>query len=181
MVLVSDHGFYLGDYGYTGKTASMLHPALIRVPLIVVDPARRRAGDTKQLVRLHPRRGPDGPVDGRGAGATGMDGADLSRLFEGRRPPERAYSWGGYGNSWYVHTDRWAAFGGNSGEGPSLFDRRRDPGERRNLAARPRRVRPGRSSAPLRSRAGASSRLTPTEPSRVDRVLAQRCRLESSR
>ena len=38
MVLVSDHGFYLGDYGYTGKIATVLHPPLIQTPLIVIDP-----------------------------------------------------------------------------------------------------------------------------------------------
>ena len=84
----------------------------------------------------------------------GMEGVDLSRFFDGRRPPERAYSWGGYGNSWYVHTDRWAAFGGNGGSGPQLFDRRRDPGESRNLAS----ARPGKArelERALRSRAGA--------------------------
>ncbi len=59
----------------------------------------------------------------------GMDGVDLSRFFEGRRPPDRPYAFGGYGNDYYVRTDRWAMYGPNSGGDSSLFDRRRDPGE----------------------------------------------------
>ena len=118
VVLVSDHGIYLGDHGYTGKTAGLLH--IIRVPFIVADPRGRRRPD-QRLVRVDPRRGPT-VCRWPAFQFRGMDGVDLSRLFEGRRPPERDYSWGGYGNSWYVHTDRWAAFGANNGAGPRLYD-----------------------------------------------------------
>jgi arylsulfatase A-like enzyme len=44
VVLVADHGYLLGDHGWTGKNASVLHPPLTQVPLILVDPSRRRAG-----------------------------------------------------------------------------------------------------------------------------------------
>jgi len=64
VVLVSDHGFYLGDYGYTGKIATVLHPALIKTPLIVIDPRRAH----ERLPRLDARRGSDDPVHGRGRG-----------------------------------------------------------------------------------------------------------------
>jgi hypothetical protein len=65
----------------------------------------------------------------------GMDGVDLSRLFEGRRPPRRPYAFGGYGNSYFIRTDRWAMYGPNSGGNYSLFDKRRDPGEGRDVSA----------------------------------------------
>src|ERR687893_1909832 len=42
IVLVSDHGILLGEHGWTGKISVALHPALTRVPLIVVDPRRGR-------------------------------------------------------------------------------------------------------------------------------------------
>ena len=48
IVLVSDHGFFLGDHGLTGKISTRLHPELIHVPLIVVDPERRKAGQTRR-------------------------------------------------------------------------------------------------------------------------------------
>jgi arylsulfatase A-like enzyme len=46
VLLVSDHGYLLGEHGWTGKVSSMLHPTLTHVPLILVDPARRGAGQT---------------------------------------------------------------------------------------------------------------------------------------
>jgi arylsulfatase A-like enzyme len=63
-----------------------------------------------------------------------MDGIDLSRFFDGRRVPERDYAWGGYGNSFFVRTDRWKAFGDNRGGALHLYDPRRDRRERRDLA-----------------------------------------------
>jgi arylsulfatase A-like enzyme len=134
LVLVSDHGFYLGDYGFTGKIATVLHPPLIRVPLIVVDPRRRHAGRTSTyLASTHDV----GPTILSMAGVPvppGMDGVDLSRFFEGSRPPRRPYAFGGYGNSYFVRTDRWAMYGPNGGGAFHLYDRDRDPGEGRDVS-----------------------------------------------
>ena len=44
IVLVADHGIFIGEHGWTGKISVALHPELVHVPLIVVDPSRRRAG-----------------------------------------------------------------------------------------------------------------------------------------
>jgi len=131
---VSDHGFYLGDHGLTGKIATRLHPELIHVPLIVVHPERRRRGDKSRYFASSHDVAPtllsmaDVPVP------RGMDGVDLSRLFRGRPPPERDYAWGGYGNSFYVKTDRWSMFGDNRGGGFHLYNPRRDHHEFRDLA-----------------------------------------------
>jgi arylsulfatase A-like enzyme len=153
VVLVSDHGFYLGDHGFTGKIANVLHPPLIRVPLIVIDPRRRHAGRTSTyLASTHDV----GPTILSMAGVPvprGMDGVDLSRFFDGRRPPRRPYAFGGYGNSYFIRTDRWAMYGLNTGGGYNLFDRRRDPGEGRNVAG----VHPGKAGqlhSVVRRRAG---------------------------
>jgi arylsulfatase A-like enzyme len=134
IVLVSDHGFYLGDYGFTGKIATVLHPALIKTPLIVVDPGRRLAGKTSSYrASTHDV----GPTILSMAGVPvprGMNGVNLARLFEGRQPPRRAYSYGGYGNSYFIRTDEWAMYGANSGGGYHLFEHDRDPGEGRDVA-----------------------------------------------
>jgi len=153
VVLVSDHGFYLGDYGYTGKIATVLHPALIKTPLIVIDPRRRRAGRTSDYRASTHDVGPT-ILSMAGVGTPrGMDGVDLSRLFEGRRPPPRKYSFGGYGNSYYVRTDDWSMYGANSGGGYHLFDHDRDPGEGRDVAgSHPRKA--GELHAVVRRRAG---------------------------
>jgi hypothetical protein len=38
VVLVSAHGDLVGDYGWTGKIASILHPPLIHVPFVMGGP-----------------------------------------------------------------------------------------------------------------------------------------------
>jgi arylsulfatase A-like enzyme len=135
IVFVSDHGIYLGDYGLTGKSSVVLHPSLIRVPFVIVDPRGRHAGRTSSwFASTHDIA----PTILSMAGLTAprrMDGVDLSPIFEGRRPPPRPYAFGGYGNSFFVRTDRWAMHGANAGHGFRLYDRRRDVEETRDLAA----------------------------------------------
>ena len=135
VVLTSDHGFLLGEHGWTGKSPTQLHPALTRVPLTIVHPDNRRRGDsTSFFAQSHdiaptilslagvrtPRR---------------MDGTDLSPLFRSRRPSKRSYVYGGYTNGFYIRTDRWALFGNNHGHRLHLYDLKRDPRERRNVAS----------------------------------------------
>jgi arylsulfatase A-like enzyme len=160
VVLVSDHGIYLGDHGLTGKSSIVLHPLLIRVPLIVVDPRGRHAGRTSTwFASTHDVA----PTILSMAGVPvprGMDGLDLSRFFEGRRPPPRPYAFGGYGNSFFVRTERWAMFGTNRGRGLHLYDRNRDVAESRNVAG----AYPGKAAeleGAVRRRAG---RRLPTYP-----------------
>jgi arylsulfatase A-like enzyme len=135
VVLVSDHGIYLGDHGMTGKSSITLHPQLIRVPLMVVDPRGRHAGRKSSWFASTHDIAPTilsmagVPVPRK------MDGVDLSRFFEGRRPPPRPYAFGGYGNSYFVRTDRWALHGPNRGDLFHLYDRSTDVGETRDIAA----------------------------------------------
>ena len=62
VLLVADHGVFLGDHGWSGKISSRLYDELIHVPLVVVDPERRQAEQEALVLRLHPRRRPDDPV-----------------------------------------------------------------------------------------------------------------------
>jgi arylsulfatase A-like enzyme len=136
VVLVSDHGILLGEHGWTGKISSALHPALIRVPLIVVDPRRgRRARVSDWFASTHDVA----PTILSMAGLRvpeRMEGADLSRPLRGRRLPKRPYAFGGYSNEFYVRTDRWAMWADNRPGGFHLFDLKRDPGEFHNVAGR---------------------------------------------
>ena len=135
IVLAGDHGFQLGERGWTGKVSTALHPELIRVPLIVVHPERRAAGRSSDYrASLHDiARTVLAMCDVRPPAS--MQGADLSRLFRGTRPPERAFSWGGYSDSHYLRDERFAFFADNRMRRPRLFDLTRDPGETRNIAA----------------------------------------------
>lgn len=134
ILLVSDHGIYLGDHGYTGKIPSRLHPELIHTPLVIVHPERRRSGDRSRYFAQTHDVGPTllGMADVPAPAS--MDGVDLSGLFGGRRPPARPFAYGGYTNSFYIRTDRWKLFGDNRGRDFHLHDARRDPNEFRDVA-----------------------------------------------
>ena len=136
IALVSDHGFLFGEHGWTGKIASMLHPELIHVPCLLVDPrtgARRRtSGHLAQTHDLAPTllslAGVRPPKE--------MNGADLSPLLRGRRAPERALAYGGYANWHYARSERWAFVSNNRGSGRRLYDLDRDERELHNAASR---------------------------------------------
>jgi arylsulfatase A-like enzyme len=135
IALAGDHGFQLGERGWTGKISTALHPELIQVPLVLVDPERRRAGETsayyasthdlgRTLLRMAGVRPPPG-----------IHGVDLSGFFDGNDPPERPFAYGGYANNHFLRTERWAYMSDNRLESPELYDLENDPGEIENVAA----------------------------------------------
>jgi arylsulfatase A-like enzyme len=135
VALVADHGYLLGEHGYTGKVASILHPPLTRVPLILVDPGRRGAGQASRwLAQTHDI----GPTLLELTGVPQpkpMNGDSFAPLLVGRQPrARRGMAYGGYANWHYARTDRWAFVAANTGRGRRLYDLREDPEERRNVA-----------------------------------------------
>jgi len=141
-VLVADHGVFVGEHGFTGKSSEMLYPELIQVPMIVVDPARRRAGSTSRYFASTHDIGPTVLSMAGLEAPPRMNGVDLSTLFDGEEPPRRAFAYGGYKNSFFLRSDRWALSGVNTPGEFKLFDLQADPGETRNLArSNPRKVR----------------------------------------
>jgi len=130
VALVSDHGILLGDHGWTGKVASILHPPLTQVPFVLADPGGASGGLTSdRLAQTHDI----GPTLLSLAGVTpppGMNGVDL------RNGPARKMAYGGYGNWHYARTDEIAFVSENRGRGRRLYDLDRDPRERDNIAAR---------------------------------------------
>jgi arylsulfatase A-like enzyme len=137
VALVADHGYLLGEHGWTGKVASMLHPPLIHVPFILVDPARRGAGQaTDWFVQTHDI-GPTLLELTEVGQPKLMNGDSVARLLVGLQPPaRRAMAYGGYANWHYARTDRWAYVAANTGRGRRLYDLKRDPGERNDVALR---------------------------------------------
>jgi arylsulfatase A-like enzyme len=136
VVLVADHGIFLGERGWTGKISIALHHELTRVPLVIVHPQGRRGGDSTAY-RASPHDIGRTVLKMTGVSAPpAMEGIDLSRLFRGADPPRRDYAYGGYGNSHYLRSDRWTFFADNLMRKPHLFDHRADPSEVKDLAGR---------------------------------------------
>jgi arylsulfatase A-like enzyme len=136
VALIADHGILLGEHGWTGKISTALHPALIRVPMVIVDPAGRRAGAESNWFASTHDLAPTllSMLDVKAPRA--MNGVDMSPLFAGNALPKRDYAFGGYHNSFFIRTRRWALSGRNEPSHFQLFDRRRDPGEGNNVAHR---------------------------------------------
>ena len=134
IVLLSDHGYLLGERGYTGKVPSQLHPELAQVPFIVVHPDDRAAGEVSQHFASTHDVGPtvlsmvgiDRP--------SWMNGTDLSVLMEGGTPSdEREFHYGGMYNRFFIRTDDWVLIGDNQGNERTLCDLRVDPHEFENV------------------------------------------------
>jgi arylsulfatase A-like enzyme len=137
VVLVADHGYLLGDHGWTGKNASVLHPPLTHVPLILVDPRRRRAGGTSAWFAQTHDIGPTLLDMANVERLSAMNGISLAPLLAGRQPrTSRPMAYGGYSNWHYARTERWAYVAANTGLGRRLYDAKRDPEERHNIARR---------------------------------------------
>jgi arylsulfatase A-like enzyme len=130
VLLLSDHGYLLGDRGYTGKVPSQLHPELAQVPFILVHPDGRAAGKTNayfasthdvgptllSMVGIRPPRW--------------MEGTDLSPVLDGGQPAERRdFHYGGMFNRFYIRTDDWVLIGDNRGRERTMYDLRADPQE----------------------------------------------------
>jgi arylsulfatase A-like enzyme len=134
IAVVGDHGMALGEHGWTGKVQTALYPVLTRVPLILVHPRRRRAGQSSDwFASTHDVA----PTLLSMAGVTPprrMTGTDLSRTFRGRRLPERDYAFGGYSDSFYIRSRRWMLWGYNKPGNFKLFDLHRDPGMNHDVA-----------------------------------------------
>lgn len=140
LVFLSDHGILLGERGWTGKIAQELHPELIQVPCVMVDPAGRGAGSTSSYFASTHDVAPTLLSMAGVRPPAYMDGEDLSPLFDGEQPPERPYAYGGYFNHMYVRNGGWSYVADNRGDHRQLFDLTLDPAELHNLAGEERAV-----------------------------------------
>ena len=133
IVLVGDHGHLLGEHGWTGKIASMLHPELIRVPLVIVDPRAAPAGTRASYLAQTHDVGPTLLVAGRrDAARAAWTGSTCRRCCAGsgrasaqvrlRRLRQLALR---------PHRPTGPTCAANIGRGRRFYDLERDPSERR--------------------------------------------------
>ena len=137
IMLVSDHGVFLGEHDWTGKGPSLLHPELIHVPMLLREPGGAGAGTASRwFASTHDVA----PTLASRAGVrrpSTFEGDDLSPVAEGGVPvQERSCAVGGYGNHSFVRDHRWAYMVRNDWSDERLYDVDADRGERHNLASR---------------------------------------------
>jgi arylsulfatase A-like enzyme len=134
IVFMSDHGYLLGERGYTGKVPSQMHPELAQVPFVIVHPDERAAGKvSRYFASTH-------DVGATFLSMAGIDrpdwmgGTDLSTLLDGEQPAEkRDFHYGGMYNRFFIRTDDWVLIGDNQGNERTLCDLRVDPHEFTNV------------------------------------------------
>ncbi len=135
LLVVSDHGVLLGEHGWVGKRYSEMHEELTHVPMAMRHPAGKAAGRTSTYFASTHDVGPT-VLSVLGVDAPhGMNGADLSPLFDGKPPAKkRSYRTASYNTYVSASDGRWLLISGDRKEELRLYDRKRDRGEHHNIA-----------------------------------------------
>jgi arylsulfatase A-like enzyme len=140
VVLISDHGVLLGEYGWVGKRYSEIHTELSHVPFLIRHPAGKAKGRTSGYWASTQDVGPtvlsalgyDPPRH--------MDGVDLSPLLDGGQPAQkRSYVTASYNDHVAARDTSWLLISDNQGVDKRLYSLRN---ERADIAvANPAQVR----------------------------------------
>jgi arylsulfatase A-like enzyme len=140
VVLLSDHGVLLGEYGWVGKRYSEIHEELSHVPFLIRHPDGKAAG---QASRYYASTHDVGPTVLAALGREvpeKMNGVDLTPLLEGRQPGRaRPYRTACYNDHVAASDGRWLLISDNQGRDKRLYAM---SNERVDVAARyPQHVR----------------------------------------
>jgi len=139
VVFSTDHGTHIGEEGCVQKTAGLLNSCVCKLPLIVRHPNQKYAGKKinalvsgiDYMPTFLSMLGIKGPK---------MDGSNFWDLVTGKAKKIHDEVYIGYGPFAAVRTLRWHYFqhieGDDPGKGPCLYDLRKDPLEKRNVAAK---------------------------------------------
>ncbi len=136
VMYLSDHGLTLGEYGLLGKHAAYPNWPIHRVPYMIREPGGKKlAGEkTEYFASTHDVAAT--LLGFQGIRAPGlMDGEDLSRLFDGKKPyDERKYFTACYARYLICGDGRWLLIAHSEKRRIRLFDTLVDPEEVVNLA-----------------------------------------------
>jgi arylsulfatase A-like enzyme len=134
VVLLSDHGVLLGEYGWVGKRYSEMHEELTQVPFAIRHPQGKGKGTASDYYASTHDVGPTvlsllgQPVPEH------MDGVDLSPLLDGRQPAtRRTYRTASYNDHVSASDGRWLLISDNRGREKRLYSLR---SEHANVSAR---------------------------------------------
>ena len=135
LVVISDHGVAHGEHGYTGKPDYALWPEVTDIVFFIRHPEGKRAGEENDYYASTHDVAPtvlgflgiDRPE--------AMEGQDLSVLFDGEEPEERAHFTLGYNNWAWARDENHVMFARNDGTEAKLYDLRTDPKMNRNIAS----------------------------------------------
>jgi arylsulfatase A-like enzyme len=122
VILTSDHGVLLGEYGWVGKRYTEVHTELSHVPFAIRHPAGKAKGKASRYWASHHDIGPtvlsllgfDKPRF--------MNGTDLSPLLDGKQPAQnRSYRTAAYSTSVVARDDKWLLISDNRGKDKRLY------------------------------------------------------------
>ena len=134
VVFWSDHGISLAERGFVGKNPNQLYAEMVDVPLIIRHPERRRAGEASDYLAQSHDIGPTALAMLGFAAPKDSEGHDLAPLFRGGEAQRRDVQTAGYNDYVWAGDERWSYIDSNRFKNPKLYDRRRDPRERRDVS-----------------------------------------------
>jgi arylsulfatase A-like enzyme len=122
VVVISDHGVLLGEYGWVGKRFDEIHEELSHVPFLIRHPAGKAAGQASRYFASTHDVGPT-VLSALGQEVPGhMDGVDLSPLLDGRQPGKaRPYRTACYNDHVAASDGRWLLISDNRGRDRRLY------------------------------------------------------------
>jgi arylsulfatase A-like enzyme len=122
LIVTSDHGVLLGEYGWVGKRYSEIHTQLSHVPLAILHPSGKGKGQSTRYWASHHDIGPTVLAALGAKTPHAMNGADLTPLLDGRRPAQkRTYRTAGYESALAARDARWLLISDNQGHKKRLF------------------------------------------------------------
>lgn len=135
LMLISDHGFAFGEHGYVGKLPSAMYPELTDIAFMIRHPDGRGAGDSSEFFASTHDVAPTilGAMDL--PPPYPMDGQNLLPLLSGEEVEERSHATIGYHDWVWARDDRYVMSCKVDGSESRLFDIRKDPEQKNDIAA----------------------------------------------
>ena len=122
VILTSDHGVLLGEYGWVGKRYTEVHTELSHVPFAIRHPAGKAKGKASRYWASHHDIGPTVLSVLGYEQPDSMNGTDLSPLLDGKQPAQkRSYRTAAYSTYVAARDDKWLLISDNRGREKRLY------------------------------------------------------------